>query len=250
MKIIFCVNKDLYATHCLKLLLTYLQSHQVFLLYTDSLSTPPEHMRELITFERHILTQQTSITDIYHHDIWETSLLLPKKNRQEQINDFFTEINPDLVISIRFSYIFKQPELSISKYGVINLHSGILPYYRGIMASFHALYDNQDNLGTTLHFIDDKNIDTGRIIQISKQKSKKSQSYLFQVLRLYEQGAKDIAHYTKKILQKENIYTTTQEDGTYFRYPNKEKVYEFLTTGQLLYQESDINETLNLFRKS
>ncbi|HAZ78734.1 MAG TPA: formyl transferase, partial [Porticoccaceae bacterium] len=39
---------------------------------------------------------------------------------------------PDLILSIRFGLILPQTIIDLPKYGVINLHSGLLPVYRGV----------------------------------------------------------------------------------------------------------------------
>jgi methionyl-tRNA formyltransferase len=63
----------------------------------------------------------------------------------------------DLIISIRYGVILKPPVIALSKQGVINLHSGLLPNYRGVMATFWAtfwaLLNGDKQLATSLHFI-------------------------------------------------------------------------------------------------
>ncbi len=73
---------------------------------------------------------------------------------------------PDLMISIRYGCILEADALSIPAKGVLNLHSGGLPEYRGVMATFRAMLANDNMLCSTLHWIDDATIDTGRIISI------------------------------------------------------------------------------------
>ena len=74
--------------------------------------------------------------------------------------------NPDLIVSIRYGRILKQSAIDIPHLGVLNLHSGKLPQYRGVMATFRALLAGDATLFSTLHWIDDETIDTGRIISI------------------------------------------------------------------------------------
>ena len=50
--------------------------------------------------------------------------------------------------------------------GVLNLHSGKLPDYRGVMATFRAMMAEDETLFSTVHWIDDKTIDTGRILSM------------------------------------------------------------------------------------
>ena len=144
-KIVLCVNKDIYATYCLKLLEEFLRPHQISLISTISVSTPPQHLSDLATFEKQLLDSALSRENIYEDKIWEKKLTLSNQQNHQKLQEFLTDTQPDLIISIRFGCIFKEAELSMSKYGIINLHSGIIPNYRGIMSSFHALYAGEQN---------------------------------------------------------------------------------------------------------
>ena len=77
------------------------------------------------------------------------------------------ESQPDLIISIRYGCILKNAVIEIPPLGVLNLHSGILPDYRGVMATFWAMLNNEQTAGTTLHYISDASIDTGSIVASS-----------------------------------------------------------------------------------
>ena len=56
--------------------------------------------------------------------------------------------------------------LAIASNGIINIHPGILPDYRGCSCVEWALLNN-DMIGNTAHFMD-LNYDTGPIIEIEK----------------------------------------------------------------------------------
>ena len=72
-------------------------------------------------------------------------------------------IQPD-VIAVYGASILRKRVIRIPKYGVLNLHNGILPQYRGPKSEFWALYNNEPHMvGSTVHYIDEK-IDTGDIV--------------------------------------------------------------------------------------
>ena len=61
--------------------------------------------------------------------------------------------------SLLQSKIYKIP-----KNGCVNIHTGLVQYYRGVDSSFWAIHDERfDRIGTTLHYID-SSIDGGDII--------------------------------------------------------------------------------------
>ena len=80
----------------------------------------------------------------------------------------YAESEPDLVLSVRYGVILRDPAISLPKHGVLNLHSGLLPDYKGVMATFWALLNKESEIGTTLHFIEDSSIDTGSIVTTTR----------------------------------------------------------------------------------
>ena len=48
-------------------------------------------------------------------------------------------LEPDLLVSVRYRRILKSEAIAIPRLGVLNLHSGVLPDYKGVMATFWAM---------------------------------------------------------------------------------------------------------------
>lgn len=73
------------------------------------------------------------------------------------------ELKPDLICVFGTSLI-RGDLLKEGRLGIINLHGGLSPEYRGADCTFWALYNGEpDKVGCTLHYID-AGIDTGRLI--------------------------------------------------------------------------------------
>ena len=51
--------------------------------------------------------------------------------------------HPDLLVSILGNQIFKSPILNLAPKGCINLHTALLPKYRGLMPTFWVLKNNE-----------------------------------------------------------------------------------------------------------
>ena len=77
--------------------------------------------------------------------------------------DFIKSLNPDLIISAYFSQILKTEIISLPKRGILNVHPGWLPSYKGAMAYFWGLKNGSDRGGVTIHWIDE-GIDTGEVL--------------------------------------------------------------------------------------
>jgi len=73
------------------------------------------------------------------------------------------ELNPDLIAVFGTSLI-RGKLLQKGRLGMVNLHGGLSPEYRGADCTFWALYNGEpEKIGCTLHYID-AGIDTGRLI--------------------------------------------------------------------------------------
>lgn len=156
----------------------------------------------------------------------------------------FRAFAPDLIVSIRFGQIFKQLLINIPRCGVINLHSGILPNYRGVLATFWAILNGDKEIGATLHFISDAKIDEGEIIGFSKVEVNFHRSLIFNINNLYEGGGALLSEVIGKIFAGEKIKTIKQSDlgvGQYFSYPQAGEVEKFLNIMPLSAEE-DVGE--------
>jgi methionyl-tRNA formyltransferase len=72
-------------------------------------------------------------------------------------------LQPDLICVFGTSLI-RGELLSLGRLGIVNLHGGLSPEYRGADCTFWALYNGEpEKVGCTLHYID-AGIDTGRLI--------------------------------------------------------------------------------------
>ena len=72
-------------------------------------------------------------------------------------------LNPDIICICHFEKIIKKNILKIPKYGCINLHPSILPYYRGLAPQHWPIINGDEETGITVHFVNE-GIDTGDII--------------------------------------------------------------------------------------
>lgn len=151
------------------------------------------------------------------------------------------EFAPDLIVSIRFGLILQSAVIGIPKFGVINLHSGELPKYRGVMATFRAMQQNDTECGTTLHYINDSGIDSGEIISMSKQTLDYRRTYLYNTLSLYHKGIEDVTNAITKIENTGKCESYSAKSvGNYFTFPTEKELKAFQKKGHKLYDYQDI----------
>ncbi|MCH2191054.1 MAG: hypothetical protein MK188_09035 [Gammaproteobacteria bacterium] len=159
------------------------------------------------------------------------------KLRAEELNQInkgtdlarFQESDPELVISIRHMSILEKKIIQQPRHGVINLHSGLLPDFRGVMATFWAMYNQQSTIGTTLHKIEDRSIDTGSVISTSSIGLNYNKSYLWNTLNLYKTGCTAIQRALHSVSSGHDLKSVNQgrEKGAYFSYPDQNTLSEF-----------------------
>ncbi len=153
----------------------------------------------------------------------------------------FKELSPDLVISIRYGVILKDSVIGLPKYGVLNLHSGLLPAYKGVMATFRAMLNGDTQIGSTLHYIDDHTIDAGPIVGSTSFPVQKGRSYLWHVLQLYEAGCQQLVEAVNALAAGNELNCVPQiEAGNYYSFPTEAELSDFEQKGLLLVKSDEI----------
>jgi folate-dependent phosphoribosylglycinamide formyltransferase PurN len=79
----------------------------------------------------------------------------------EDVQNLVIKIEPDLILTFGCSILKNDTFFSIPNFGIINLHGGIVPNYRGVDNVYWSLYNcKPQHAGATIHYID-RTIDTG-----------------------------------------------------------------------------------------
>lgn len=225
MRISFLVNYDAPALLALNYLLPALSSHELSVFYTHK-----EIQSKDYTKAKTMLDQLT----LFDRQLVESAKVpiqfnAPHFQKANQINtrDYpaLASTKPDLIISIRHMTILRDAVIALPVHGVINLHSGLLPAYQGVMASFRAMLNKEAKLGTCLHYIEDTGIDTGKIIEQSKVSADYTRSYLWNVLKLYRSGSNTILEAIDSLDQNQPLNSCQQSgEPHYYSYPSEQEL--------------------------
>mgnify|MGYP006097168539 CR=1 FL=1 len=158
---------------------------------------------------------------------------LPHRVNHPSSIESIKKFNADLLVSLAGNEIFKQPLFDSAKYGVINLHSALLPKYRGLMPSFWVMRNDEEITGVSVFFVDD-GIDSGPII-IHKKVPLLNLSQAELIWELKYRGADAIVE-ACDLVAKHGKDTPTMEndkrDMTYYSRPSKEDVKAFRSIGK------------------
>ena len=137
------------------------------------------------------------------------------------------EIKPDLIICIRYAEILKNSLLTIPNGGVINFHPSLLPKYKGMAPIFQALLHNENEIGFSLHYIDE-GIDTGKIIKRQKIKTEKNESVSHIAIRAHVVAGYELLSILNNLKKGDKkTEQITQDNGNYFSWPEKKDVKKF-----------------------
>jgi methionyl-tRNA formyltransferase len=215
LNIVILTNRDLASQLALAYLVNGLEQHQLSIFLSEGVGNSKYYvnaLKELSQYEKMVMGNLALDFD--------------------QLGDCC----PDLIISVRFGLIIDEPIISIPPCGVINLHSGVLPEYRGVMATFRAMLNAEPLIGSTLHYIRDRGIDTGDIISIERIAVDPDCSYLLNVLRLYPQGCDQILRAVNAINHKQPLPSQPQQgQPSYYSFPNSEEIEQFCAFGYRLF---------------
>lgn len=138
---------------------------------------------------------------------------------------------PDLLISILGNQIFKKQIFELAPKGCLNLHTALLPKYRGLMPTFWVLKNNEKKTGVSVFFVD-KGIDSGSIlVQKEIEIGNMTQAELIKETKLL--GMKAIIE-AIQLIQDNTVKLIPNPDmeATYFSFPKREDVREFKRAGK------------------
>ncbi len=138
---------------------------------------------------------------------------------------------PDIILSVAASQIFRKDILNLPILGCINIHSGPLPKYRGMMPNFWTLYNNEKYAWVTIHKMVEK-LDDGPIILQEKFEILPDETYNSLAKRSKEFAARLLIKTLEQFEDgRVNYLPNDSLKATYYTFPTKEEIREFKRRG-------------------
>ncbi len=125
--------------------------------------------------------------------------------------EFLKKVNADLFVVVAFGQILSKEVLLIPKYYSINLHSSLLPKYRGAAPINWAIMNGDAISGVTIIKMNER-MDEGDVIVKSEVKIEKEETGITLNERLSELGAKVLLETIDLIEEKKESFTK-QDDS-------------------------------------
>jgi methionyl-tRNA formyltransferase len=178
MQLILCVKRDLHGAIFLNQLVPQLSGHSIHVLLSNKVraaeldipalaeiaylerTLPIEHLIPLAEESGRVAEWLGFDALAKRHGY--TCEIVDDINAPDLIKEL-SEFAPDLIISARFSHIFKADAIALPRHGIINIHPGQLPQYAGLFAPMRSIAEGRGALSFSMHFID-TGIDTGPMI--------------------------------------------------------------------------------------
>ncbi|MDG1818325.1 MAG: formyl transferase [Porticoccaceae bacterium] len=254
MNISILTNRDLASYIALSRLVKELAGHRLAIFLSEKVGSKqqqlPQPLLNLAAFEKSLLEDgRPSFDDLATAagcSIQGFSDLGGRVNSPEGLARIQAS-EPELIISLRFGLIIYDAVIALPKHGVINLHSGRLPDYRGVMATFRAMLNGESEIASTLHYIQDSGIDTGDIISTLAIPLARDKSYLLNVLNLYTGGCDQIIQAVAAIEAGQPLAAEPQQGAAgYFSFPDEAELQQFSALGYRLFERADASRVNSL----
>ena len=146
----------------------------------------------------------------------ENKIQLFQPGKMKGIYDDLEFIDPDIIITVAFGKILREKVISMPKYGCWNLHTSLLPKYRGAAPMQRAIENGEDETGISIFKIV-KELDAGPIALKKKIKIEQNDNLEKVYDKLLEISKKSLEDFINNF---ENI-KLTEQDHSKATYANK-----------------------------
>ena len=135
----------------------------------------------------------------------------PLKMRDGEAMSIVEELDPELIVVAAYGKILPEDILNYPKYGSINVHSSLLPKYRGAAPINWAILDGEAETGVSIMYMA-KELDAGDVILQKATAIGEDEDALALTTRLAELGAEALAEAVEGL--KNGTASRTPQDGS------------------------------------
>lgn len=148
--------------------------------------------------------------------------------------DHLRELRPDVIVSVAAPEIFRDQLLSTPRLGCINLHSGRLPRFRGMMPTFWQMVDGERHATVTVHEMAPE-VDAGRILGTVECPIRQHDSVDRMMVEAKVAGARLMAQVLGEIADGTVApRSLDMSEASYFSFPTRQDARKLLERGHTL----------------
>lgn len=141
----------------------------------------------------------------------EIRYIQPSSLKDESVYNKLKEIDLDLIVVVAYGKIIPKNIIDLPKLGIINVHSSILPKYRGASPIHSALINGDDKTGVSIMFINE-GLDTGDVLKIITTDITEEDDLGTLTERLAKLGSDALSHVVPTLIDK--TYVATKQDDS------------------------------------
>lgn len=146
--------------------------------------------------------------------------------------DTLRRLSPDLIISVSPPQVFREGLIELPTLGCINVHSSLLPKYRGVLPTFWVLANGEQETGVTVHYMS-KGIDEGDIILQEKVTITPEETLHSLIRKCKEVGANLVLEAISQFQGGSvSALPNPVQEGSYFSFPTRRDVRRFKAHGR------------------
>ena len=135
----------------------------------------------------------------------------PENFKDVEIIEEIRKQKPDLIVVVAYGKILPKEIIDIPKYGIINLHSSLLPRYRGAAPINAAIINGDEKSGVSIMYVEEK-LDAGAVILQSETTILDEDSFLTLHDRLKIMGA-DLLLEAINLIEKNEVKAVKQDEN-------------------------------------
>lgn len=165
-------------------------------------------------------------------------VIQPKSLRVDETYNLIKEYNPDLIVVVAYGMIIPKNIIDVPKFGIINVHSSLLPKYRGAAPIHAAIINGDDKTGVSIMYISE-GLDEGDVI-------------LTKETPIYLEDNLGTLHDRLKVLGAEGVKETIKlmEENKVIRHPQDNSLATFVKPIKKEETKIDFNDkSINIFNK-
>ena len=164
---------------------------------------------------------------------------VPELRLEENVNapasvEAIRAMKPDLLVSVAGNQIFRPALLKAAPKGCLNVHSALLPKYRGLMPTFWTLKNGEKETGVSV-FLVDEGIDSGPIV-VQKRVPIRTNRLEGLIRETKVVGMDAVWEAVEKVRRgRLKLIPNPDAEKSYFSFPTKDDVRAFRAAGKRLY---------------
>jgi len=145
------------------------------------------------------------------------------------------ELQTDLIVSVSCPQIFRKPLIDLPSKGCLNIHTALLPEYRGLAPSFWMMLDGENHAGVTV-FMVNEDIDAGDVVDVEEFPIHLNETLEQFIIRSKRIGCDVLLRAIQRI-EDGSVQTTPLDTsrGSYYGFPTREDYRKFRARGRRLW---------------